>query len=139
MAHIDLPVEQREGDMLPGPVTLSKSTQASELPRSPDKRGDEHSSGKIAQDMSQPVVVNNARPVSMVTSTMKSPAEYVHSSPQIAKRNRSNDSTSSPSQHPSQEGGVGTPPCHSEEGTMNGTDPSRKKRGLLSIICPCFG
>ena len=118
--------------MLPGPVTLSKSTQASELPRSPDEQG-------YKDPVSQPVVVNNVQPVSMMISMMKSPAEYVNSSPQIAKRNKSNDSTSSPSQYSSQEGEVGTPPCNSEEGSMDGTDPSRKKRGLLSIICPCFG
>jgi len=127
MAQIDPPVEQREGEVLPGGVTLSKSTQASELPRSPNEQGDEDPSGKIAEDLSQPVAVT------------KSPVEQVNSSPQIAKRNKSNDSTSSPSPHPSQEGGVGTPPCHSQEGIMDGTDQSRKKRGLLSIICPCFG
>jgi len=136
MAQIDPPVEQREGDILPGPVTWSKSTQAFEFPRSPDERGGKDPSGEIARDMSPPVEVNNTRPVLMT----KSPAEYVNSSPQVAKRNTSNDSMSSPSSYPSQEGGVGTLPGHSQEGTMDGTDPSRKKkRGLLSIIFPCFG
>ena len=35
--------------------------------------------------------------------------------------------------------GEGTPPRHGKEGPMDGTDLSPKKRGLLSIICPCFG
>jgi len=220
-AQIDLPVEQRDGDMHPGPVTLSKSTQASELPRSPDEQGDVDPPGKIAVDLSQPVAVNNVRPVSMI----QSPVEQVNSSPKIAKRNESNDSTSSlrplgfdatvgnsenpqtvasaerergasqilpaPQSHdspienqragkpqprsrsssigdagegsqgrlrgePPQEGGDGPPrqgegpvlalgvgpppPRYSTEGSMDVADVSpKKKRGLLSIICPCFG
>ena len=91
-AQIDLPVEKREGDTLPGAVTLSKPTQASELPRSPDQNGDTDPSGKIPQDLSQPVVANNAHLASMI----QSPVEQVNYSPKMAKRNKSKDSTSSP-------------------------------------------